>query len=163
MAGEGGLLQQVRIASPCSAAWDRMEGDERVRFCRECGKHVYNLTVMDAGEAEALIREKEGRLCVRMYRRRDGTALAGNCPRGLATMRRNLLLQTGLLATLFAAVPGFAMVRRLLGADSTLWQREPWHGWGVRLGIVTDPPMPTVMGAIAALPTAPRSQPRRSK
>ncbi len=36
------LLENVRIASPCSASWDDMVGDERVRFCGQCTKNVYN-------------------------------------------------------------------------------------------------------------------------
>ena len=75
MAADRSLLDNVRVASPCSAAWDRMDGDERYRFCRECGKNVYNLSSLSRAEAEALVREKEGRLCVRFYRRRDGTVL----------------------------------------------------------------------------------------
>ena len=37
------LLDHVRVATPCSASWDDMLGDERVRFCLSCQKDVYNL------------------------------------------------------------------------------------------------------------------------
>src|SRR5688572_20020017 len=36
-------LTQIRVASPCRARWDEMEGDERVRFCGHCQKNVYHL------------------------------------------------------------------------------------------------------------------------
>ena len=49
------ILRRVRIASPCSASWERMEGDERVRFCRECNLNVYNLSGMTKREAESLV------------------------------------------------------------------------------------------------------------
>ncbi len=33
------------------------------------------------------MREREGELCVRFYRRADGTMLTADCPRGLAAVR----------------------------------------------------------------------------
>ena len=30
------MFDHIKIASPCSADWDRMEGTDRVRFCPEC-------------------------------------------------------------------------------------------------------------------------------
>src|SRR5437867_12357765 len=76
------LLGNVRIASPCSARWEDMEGDERSRFCRQCAKHVYNFSEMSAREAKDLIREREGHLCARFYQREDGTVLTADCPTG---------------------------------------------------------------------------------
>lgn len=62
-----------------------MKGDERARFCGECRKHVYNFSAMSAEAAAELVRAKEGRLCVRFYRRADGTMLhAEDCPVGFA-------------------------------------------------------------------------------
>ena len=73
---------QLRIASPCKAPWDEMHGDARVRFCRECEQSVYNLSAMTEMEARRLVAEREGRLCVRFYRRRDGTVLTSDCSIG---------------------------------------------------------------------------------
>lgn len=72
----------LRIASPCRAAWENMDGDERVRFCRECSRNVYNLSAMTTHEARRVVAEREGRLCVRFFRRRDGTVLTSDCPVG---------------------------------------------------------------------------------
>ena len=46
------MLDQVRVASPCSASWDEMLGDERVRFCTSCEKNVFNLSAMSREETE---------------------------------------------------------------------------------------------------------------
>ncbi|MET0623801.1 MAG: hypothetical protein ABW250_12525, partial [Pyrinomonadaceae bacterium] len=81
-------LDEVRIAAPCPADWGKMVGDERVRFCGSCNLHVYNLSGMTRRDAEALVTNAEGRLCVRFYRRRDGTILTRNCPVGLSAVRR---------------------------------------------------------------------------
>jgi hypothetical protein len=72
----------LRIASPCKAPWENMDGDERVRFCRECNRNVYNLTEMTSQEARRVVAEREGRLCVRFYQRADGTVLTSDCPVG---------------------------------------------------------------------------------
>jgi hypothetical protein len=67
-----------------------MMGDERVRFCQQCSLNVYNLSSMTRREAESLISNTEGRLCVRYYRRQDGTILTNNCPVGLRAIKRRL-------------------------------------------------------------------------
>jgi hypothetical protein len=81
------MWDDLRVAAPCKADWSKMSGDERVRFCGECGKNVYNLSRMTREEGEQLVREKEGRLCVRFYRRPDGTLLTSDCPVGLRRAR----------------------------------------------------------------------------
>jgi hypothetical protein len=81
-------LEHVKVAAPCPADWGRMAGDERVRYCDRCSLHVYNLSGMTRREAEALVTNAEGRLCVRFYRRPDGTILTRNCPVGLSALKR---------------------------------------------------------------------------
>ena len=81
-----------------------MEGDERVRFCGECRKNVYNLSAMSRAEAEALVSETEGRICVRFYQRRDGTVLTDNCPVGLRKARRWLSMQLAAISAVFAGL-----------------------------------------------------------
>jgi hypothetical protein len=82
------LLDEVRVASPCTASWDAMIGDDRVRFCGECKKNVYNLSAMPREEAEALVRQHDGELCARIYKRSDGTVLSTDCPVGVRRKRR---------------------------------------------------------------------------
>src|SRR6185295_3367175 len=75
-------LNNVQVASPCPTDWDEMYGDDRKRFCGECKLNVYNLSDMGRQEAENLLLSSEGRLCVRFYRRKDGTVLTKDCPVG---------------------------------------------------------------------------------
>ena len=103
-------LNNIKIASPCSADWNAMSGDHKKRFCGECKLNVYNLSGMSKAEAENLIIETEGRLCVRFYSRADGTILTQDCPVGWAKVKRNvsraatatISLIIGLFAGLFA-------------------------------------------------------------
>ena len=97
-------LELVQIASPCEANWSEMEGDERVRFCRQCKLHVYNLSEMERGEAEAFMADRTGRTCVRMYRRQDGTVLTKDCPVGLRGVRQRILSAVAAIAALVAAL-----------------------------------------------------------
>jgi len=100
-------LDQITIASPCTADWDAMQGDERVRFCDLCELNVYNLSEMGRDEAQELVRETEGKICVRLYKRRDGTLISQDCPVGLrAKLRRKLSWIAGLAASLLATVGG---------------------------------------------------------
>src|SRR5581483_4916967 len=110
MANFSNSLDRVKIAAPCSADWDQMfsfEG-ERVRFCSQCNLNVYNLSSMTRDEATALIARTEGRLCVRFYRRADGTVLTQNCPVGLRALKRRVAwvaqLLLGMIVSLLAAL-----------------------------------------------------------
>ena len=80
-----------RVASPCIAEWSDMKGDDLARLCLKCDKNVYNLSLMTLDEANELIREKEGNLCISLYKRFDGTVLTADCPVGLRTIRRSYL------------------------------------------------------------------------
>jgi hypothetical protein len=73
------LLAQVQVASPCKVRWDDMRGDERVRFCGRCEKNVYDLSSVNALQAESLLREHGESMCVRFFRRSDGTILTSDC------------------------------------------------------------------------------------
>lgn len=83
------ILDNIRIASPCSAKWETMTGDDRSRFCDSCHKHVYNIAAMPAQDAIALIQEREGNLCARLFRRADGTVLTSDCPIGARAVWRS--------------------------------------------------------------------------
>jgi hypothetical protein len=115
------LLDQTKVASPCSASWERMTGDDRVRFCGECSKNVYNLSAMTREEAEALINaNRAGELCIRLYTRQDGTVLTADCPVGVTRKRRRQLAiavaaSGGFMAALAASVSA-TVVRPTMGA-----------------------------------------------
>jgi len=116
------LLDNIAIASPCEASWNEMSGNDRVRFCSACKKNVYNLSAMQRAEAEALLQKYEGQVCVRLYRRKDGTVLTQDCPvavrkkralkLGLAAIGGGFLAAAGVLAV-FAA--GGEAMRRVVG------------------------------------------------
>ena len=96
------LLASIKVASPCPARWEDMAGDDRVRHCSQCQKHVYNFAGMAADEIAQVVHEREGKLCARFYRRCDGTMLTADCRTGtgrfLGAVRNRFAAATALLA-----------------------------------------------------------------
>ena len=137
-------LNNIKIASPCSADWNEMYGDERKRFCGECKLNVYNLSGMTRDEAESLIMKAEGRLCVRFYRRADGSVITQDCPVGWAKVKqRTKLYATAAASLLMALFTGVLFV-------SLFTKQKPLMG-----DLMNPFPTPTperLMGAVAPLP-----------
>lgn len=100
------IVDSVNIASPCHMSWDRMSGDDRVRFCESCKLHVFNISEMDVEEAANLISKTDSRLCIRLYRRGDGTVITRDCPVGVESKQRRSRL--AFFGACTAAVAGAA-------------------------------------------------------
>ena len=81
-------VDEIDIASPCTVPWDSMRGTELVRFCGQCHQNVYNIQSFTRPEARRLIEAREGRRCVRILRRDDGTVVTANCWTRLRAARR---------------------------------------------------------------------------
>lgn len=166
------FLDRISVASPCSADWDSMTGDDRSRFCGQCQLNVYNLSAMSRPEAEALVQEKEGRLCVRYYRRYDGTLITRDCPVGLKTLHQRRIKRFGAVAaavTLITVIGVFTVraqaVDRTAGGIAPMPQHvkmgeavAPQHLMGKIAQPTPTPPLEikgrpqVIMGDIAAPP-----------
>jgi hypothetical protein len=103
-------LNNVRIAAPCKADWNEMIGNQRQRFCGACKLNVYNLSGMTKQEAENLLIGSEGRLCVRFYKRADGSVLTKDCPVGWqAIKRRASKMATAAASLVFGLFSGLGL------------------------------------------------------
>lgn len=111
-------LDNIKVASPCSADWNEMSGNEQQRFCGNCQKNVYNLSGMTKDEAENLLLNAEGRLCIRFYKRADGTILTQDCPVGWAAFKRRVSKTVTAFASLMFGIIGG------LGINSLFNQKE---------------------------------------
>jgi hypothetical protein len=80
---------RITLATPCSARWSQMSGDDKKRFCGQCKKHVYDLSAMRFDEVKELLESKVSP-CVRFYQRADGTVLTADCPVGLRAKWKRL-------------------------------------------------------------------------
>ena len=140
-------LSRVRVASPCPADWDSMVGDERVRFCGQCELNVYNLSAMSRAQAENLLARAEGRLCVRFYRRRDGSILTQDCPVGLRALRQRMSrIKRAVVATVVGFFAGAGGTVAFNGLENAITNSVI----GVRrtvMGTIAEPVKSPVNGA----------------
>ncbi len=136
------VLDNIRVASPCSASWAAMSGDDRVRACADCKKNVYNLSEMTRDEAEALIIAHEGRLCVRYFQRADGTILLKDCMIGVRRRRRRRIVAAGIAASIAGSIFGARALAKEPADHAVLGNivaRPPVH----------DPDVRPIGGAVA--------------
>lgn len=146
-------INSLRVASPCSVGWETMTGDERVRHCNSCQLNIYNTAEMTAREVERLIERREGRLCIRLYRRADGNVLTKDCPVGLRAVRKRLGRYAtagfasilSLFSTSYGRIVGFAYPSSP-NSVAFNWQQE-----GELSGTLLDPNGAVVAGASVRL------------
>jgi hypothetical protein len=126
------LLDSVTIQNPCTADWNAMTGDDRVRRCGDCKLNVYNVAEMTRDDAEALITASEGeRVCMRLSVRPDGTLVTADC----LTVAQRLRRRFHLIAAAFIGLLGFGTatlagdVSESGGLNSwETWQKQPFKG-----------------------------------
>ncbi len=120
------LVDRIEIETPCQVSWDSMYGDDRIRHCGRCRKNVYNVASLTRPQALALIASREP-VCLRIYRRPDGTVVSADCwARLRAARQRGLWAFVGMLvivgwAELAAMIVGLAglgrfVLRPMMGA-----------------------------------------------
>ena len=73
---------------------------------------------MSTKEAASLIRANEGRLCLRLYQRKDGTIITDNCPVGLRKIRDRIkrCAVAVLMALVWVGLLSSAHAQGLIGA-----------------------------------------------
>jgi hypothetical protein len=77
----------------------------------QCKQHVFNLSEMTESQAEALVRQTEGRVCVRYFVRTDGTVMTNDClDQARRQMRRRLATALLSLLTLAGGLLAWALM-----------------------------------------------------
>jgi hypothetical protein len=109
---------RLKVASPCEVSWDSMTGDEAVRFCRQCKKNVYDLSLLTSDQIEALLASKEA-ICGRFFQRADGTVMTSDCSVGGKRRRRKKLYVSAGAGFLSAIGVAFAGAGAGSGARAT--------------------------------------------
>jgi len=142
------MLEQVRVASPCNASWAAMSGDDKSRYCGKCEKNVYNLSAMTREEAELLMLDKEGDLCIRLYRRADGTVITADCPVGV---RRKRLRLFGVLAIGAGAAAAGLTAALAFGAKTSVVQ-----GGAMPMPETPEPPVAEMGDMAEPMPPPPQ-------
>jgi hypothetical protein len=157
-------LQKLQVASPCYERWDNMKGDDRMRHCASCKLNVYNVREMTTAEVEQLLQLSNGKVCMRLYRRWDGTVLTRDCPVGVQRARVRMAAAMATAAA-FVAVLMFPVLVRLGASEAGSleglsfserlqdfrYKAYDWPVIGTMLEKVYPAPRYT-MGAVRAVP-----------
>lgn len=151
-------LDQVNIPKPCEADWDKMIGNDRVRFCEHCSLHVTDLSSLTRPQALRLVERSQGRLCVRFIQSSDGTVITRDVPGKLHHIARRvsriaagaftatLSLSSAVAQTRTATNSG--VLRQTEAAATTVLSAAEAHSVS---GVVTDPNGARVPGASVTL------------
>ena len=88
-------IEKFKQATPCSALWEGTDPKERVRYCEQCKRQVYDFAGLELPEAEALIFKRENRKNVTLFKRVDGKFLTSDCPVGVKKRLTLILANVG--------------------------------------------------------------------
>jgi hypothetical protein len=91
------FLDSVNVKSPCSENWDEMTGSDEVRFCSRCAKDIHNLSAMNRAEAEKLVKQSNGKICIRIEKNANGKLISA--PPKPVQIKRQSAFAAGILAT----------------------------------------------------------------
>ena len=131
-----------------------MIGDDRKRYCGDCKLNVYNLSGMTRNEAENLVMNAEGRLCVKFYRRSDGTILTEDCPVGWQAVKKRISRTAAAFVSLiFGILGGLGLVAM------TTKSKDISGGIGRFLPILQPTPPQMTVGMIAMPKKSPTPKP----
>lgn len=101
------VLNNVHIVSPCPTSWEGMQGDDSSRHCSACKQTVYNLSTMTADEANSLLAADGDSVCVRLYKRLDGTVITRDYRQGIRHRMSRILNRVSVAA---ASLFGVAII-----------------------------------------------------
>ncbi len=161
-----GSASQLRIPSPCDAAWESMIGNDRVRFCDHCQLTVHNIDFASPKQIKRLIARSKGRLCVNYIE------LAPQKPPPMLYKigRRTSMIAAGAfsatlsISTAVAATPG---LKRLALPNETAFAtrrlaQSPTSGGSRLYGYVFDPNGAAITSAMVILTNMETNTPHHS-
>lgn len=67
------VVPPLTIKQPCPMDWNSMPGDDKRRFCDQCGCHVHNLSALTATEQIQFAEKNGGKECISYVRYEDDT------------------------------------------------------------------------------------------
>lgn len=74
-----------------------MTGNRQIRFCSHCANDVHDISAMTRAKAEKLVKNSNGKLCVRYVKNPHGKLITA--PMKLTQIKRQTAFATGILAT----------------------------------------------------------------
>ena len=151
------FLKNLTIPSPCSVDWNSMKGNDQVRFCEHCQLSVHNLSEMTRREAERLVSDSKGRLCVQFVSDANGKPLLAEAGMKLHRISRRVSrIAAGTFTAALSVSSAVAHGNQSLPSgqfDSAATISQPASPLGMAsvVGRVTDQSGAVVPGATVAL------------
>lgn len=147
------VLDRVEIASPCDADWNKMKGNDVVRFCEHCNLNVHDLSSMTRTKATKLVMKSKGRLCVRYIRQPDGVIQTATRQVYQISRRASRIAAGVFSATLSLSATAYAQggvirpnEKEKVVANETLAQKDEGKIPSLK-GTITDPNGAVIAGA----------------
>lgn len=132
-------LESIKIPNPCAEDWNKMDGNEKFRFCGICEKNVYNISSMTTREANKLLFDNKEKVCIRMEKDTHGKV------KTLKNPLHQITRQTPIAAGILTATLVFSSI--------TLAQGEPVRINSDKINIVQtakdDASKPSISGTIS--------------
>src|SRR6266550_6031581 len=153
-------LDRIRVESPCESDWDKMIGNDEVRFCEHCNLHVNNLSAMTRAKAMRLVARSRGRLCLRYVPRPDGSVTTKESAERLYLINRRISRVAASAFTATLSLASAAAQTRSASEISSAPQitqskavdsMTAGAGAAALSGIVRDPTGAVVQGAVVTL------------
>lgn len=114
------FIDSVEVKNPCTEDWEKMHGNDRVRFCDHCAKDVKNLSAVTRKEAMRMVRASGGSLCIR-YKENPATRRPIFADQLFQITRRSPSIAAGVMtASLSLSTLTYAQ-----GSSSRVTQPEP--------------------------------------
>jgi len=86
-----------KLSYACPIPWADLQGNERERYCQQCGRSVTNLSELSETERTAILAASgQGEVCVSFYRRITGEYVTPDAP--LTSEERSSIRQLGVAA-----------------------------------------------------------------
>ena len=156
------LSKLIEIKTPCTADWDSMIGNDRIRFCEHCNLNVNDLSQLTPKRVRRLVTKSNGRLCLRYQRRRDGSPIIKAVPAKLHKIgrRASRIAAGAFTATLSLSsvvahpAPGSLGHEHVLASQHIESLLEPLTFGSSIKGKVTDTTGAVIQGAGITLGTA---------
>jgi hypothetical protein len=151
-------MRRTELATPCTANWDEMSGDEKIRHCRQCDLNVYNVSAMTDEEVlEQMVMLTAGKkVCMSLYRRSDGTFITKDCPVGLSRLQEKARHAASWIAGGLSLLVSLASGSWLPAAAQAAcdWPRKPrWHS-KIQVITASNKTTPTPAPTAGATPAA---------
>lgn len=150
--------KMFEVKSPCGEDWNKMRGGERVRFCEHCDLNVNNISALTRKEALRLVRESNGRLCVRYVKNPKTNAPVFADRLYKITRRASLaagVLGASLTLSTLAYAQGDIAVNLTAETQKTSLKKSekdlPEGGAGSISGVITDANGAVIPGVIVTL------------